>query len=115
MLQFTKRRLFLGALLLSHQTGLYTPFGSKLAKRAAGFGQDNDPYSNGMLLTELLLYPIDSNRLIPQVDTDPPIEVRIKPVAGSEVISRIYLTGCCAELSRNQIQVAAIQHRRIPV
>ena len=120
MLQFTKRQLFLGAsvfigaLLLSHQTGLYTPFGSKLAERAAGFGQDNDPYSDGMLLTDLHLYPIDSNRIIPQVDTDPPIEVRIKLVAGCEVISRIYLTGRRAELSRNQIHAAAIQHCRIP-
>ena len=65
MLQFTKRRLFLGALLLSHQTGLYTPLGSKRAERATGFGLDNDLYSDGMLPTDLHLYPIDSNRIIP--------------------------------------------------
>jgi len=69
MLQFTKLFLcasaLIGTLFLSHQTGLYTPFGCKLAKEAAGFGLDNDPYSDGMPLTDLYLYPIDSNLLIP--------------------------------------------------
>jgi len=49
-------------LFLSHQTGLYTPFGCQLAKEAAGFGLDNDPYSD--------------------VPIDPPIKVVVPGCSG---------------------------------
>jgi hypothetical protein len=102
MFQFTKKQLFfgasalIGALLLSHQTGLYTPFGGKRAGGAGSFGLDNDPYSDGMLITDLYHCSIDSTRLVPQVDVDPPIEVKIKPAVGSVIsrISQVVVPGC---------------------